>query len=115
MLSWSVADAAGNAGTASFGVTVVVDRTSSGVLLDAVEDAGRNKGVERLLATPLKLADRLLSDSRPANDRLACLALATFVLQLHLLEGRTVDMTIAAQLSDFAIAIMTELGCPRPS
>ena len=108
-------DAAGNVGMASFDITVNVDRTSLGVLLQAIQDAGLNIRTERILVAPVKLADRLLSDSKPRNDRLACVALTTFELELHLLEGRSIDTTAAVQLSDFATAIITALGCAPPS
>ena len=111
-VSCTASDAAGNTGNASFMVTIVVDDTSFGPLIEGIEAAGLSNGIERSLTGPLNQADKLISDSNPQNDGSVCRKLDSFLKHVQRrLDDGSIDSTFAAQLSNFAVAIESALGC----
>jgi len=111
-VSCAASDAAGNTGNASFMVTIVVDDTSFGPLIEGIEAAGLSNGIERSLTGPLNQAEKLISDSNPQNDGSVCRKLDSFLKHVQRrLDDGSIDSTFAAQLSNFAVAIESALGC----
>ena len=109
----TASDAAGNTGTASFNVTVVVDASSISTLDDEIAALGLPNGVTRSLQGPLNQAQRLLNDANPDNDGAACDKVDSFLghVQDHLTDGN-ITASQAAPLTAFAEAIKVFLGCP---
>ena len=108
----SASDAAGNVGSASFNVNVVVDSSSIGTLDDEIESLGLPNGVTNSLQGPLNQATRLLEDSNPNNDGAVCDKLDSFLEHVQdRLDDGSLTAQQAADLTAFATAIQSAIGC----
>jgi hypothetical protein len=96
-------DVAGNTASASFNVTVIVNASSIGTLIDGIEGMGLSKGVTRSLTGMLQ---------QSPNNNAMCGKLNAF---LNIVANRLAQGQLTAAQADlltqFAQAIQDSIGC----
>lgn len=99
----TASDAAGNVGNASFNVTVNVDSGSTDILISGIAGMGLEDGVTRSLTGVLK---------ESSNTNATCGKLNAFltIVANRLAQGE-ISQSQADQLTNFAQAIISSLGC----